>query len=123
MDKSKAMEIFVPSDLFKKMKIGNQCNNIENGFINKSFFFQNKEIVIIGGISSKIWGYHVVDIENYKEDIEPLFYIHHRDQVKKGKREIGYKYQKTRFGSRTVIFVGSQINIMAADNEVQLELF
>lgn len=123
------MEIKVSKPLFDKMCNGVQCANIGNGFVSKTFFFQNKEIVITGSMSSgrsgysKIWGHYVIDIENYKEDITPLSYNNHRNEVDKGKRERGYRYQKTRFGSRTIVFIGEQITIIPADSGVQLELF
>ena len=65
----------------------------------------------------------MIDIENYKEDTTPLSYNNHRNEVDKGKRERGYRYQKTRFGSRTIVFIGEQITIIPADSGVQLELF
>lgn len=123
------MEIKVPKTLFEKMCNGVQCTNIGNGFVNKTFFFQNNEIVITGSMSSgrssysQIWGHYVIDIEKFREDIIPLSYNQHRNEVDKGKRERGYRYQKTRFGARTLVFVGERITVFPVDSGVQLELF
>lgn len=59
------MQISIPKPLFDKMCRGVQCSNISEGYITKTFFFQNKEIVITGTMSLgvagyiEIWGHYV----------------------------------------------------------------
>lgn len=119
----------IPKPLFDKMCKGVQCMHISEGYVNESFFFQNKEIVITGTISSgvagyiQIWGHYIVDLENYKEDLKPLSRSEHWDAVCEGKRERGYRGQKTKFGKRTVVFIGEVVTFLPLNMVVQLELF
>lgn len=123
------MQISIPKPLFDNMCRGVQCANISEGYITKTFFFQNKEIVITGSRSSKvagyieIWGHYVVDIENYKGDLKPLNGNDHWNEVQDGKRERGYKAQKTKYGKRTIVFIGESITFVPLMVDIQLELF
>lgn len=123
------MNVEVPKHLFEKMCEGSQCQNIAEGYVNKTFFFQNREIVTTGTKSSgkegwlSCWGHYVVDIELYKDDLKPMNRDEHWDAVSKGKRERGYKAQKTKFGERTIVFIGESITFIPVNSGVQLELF
>jgi hypothetical protein len=121
--------IRVPINLFDKMCKGVQCMEISDGYVNQSFFFKNKEVVITGTMSSgvkgyiRIWGHYIVDIENYKEDLKPLNRSEHWIQVSDGKRERGYRGQKSKYGNRTIVFIGEKLTFDPLHDEVQLELF
>lgn len=123
------MEIVVSKKEFEKMLNGVQCSNISNGFISKTFFYKNREFVMTSSIGSrdskttKIFGFSVIDIERYKGTIVPLYYIEHSSEVQSGLRERGYKLQKTRLGSRTIVFVGEEITFIPGEENLQLELF
>ena len=121
--------IQVAKPLFDKMCKGVQCMHISEGYVNETFFFQNREVVITGTMSSgvagyiQIWGHYVVDLENYKEDLTPLNRSEHWNEVFDGKRERGYRGQKTKFGKRIIVFIGEVLTFLPLNMEVQLELF
>lgn len=121
--------IKVPVQLFNKMCKGVQCMNISEGFVNETFFYQNREVVITGTMSSgvagyiQIWGHYVTDLESYKGDLIPLDRTEHWFAVCDGKRERGYRGQKTIFGKRTIVFIDEKITFLPKSVELQLELF
>lgn len=122
------MKVTVPKPLFDKMCDGNQCTQISEGYVNKTFFFRNKEIVITGTKSSasgftEIWGHYIVDIEHYNGDLKPLNRDDHWKEVQQNKRERGYKAQKTKFGKRTIVFIGDVVTFVSTYSDVQLQLF
>lgn len=123
------MKTEVPKPLFDKMCRGNQCKNLSEGYVSKTFFFQNKEIVITGTMSSAaagyscIWGHYVVDIDLYKDELKPVDREEYWKEVMKGKRQRGYKAQKTKFGERTIVLIGEVLTFVPVNSGIQLELF
>lgn len=122
-------DIKVPRPKFEEMKRAVACNQLGDGYVSETVYFNNSEYVITGSIGSyvtgttKVWGHRVVDLHKYEGDLKPLTNNEHYLAVINGERERGYNGQKTRHGKRTIVLVGDLLDFVPTDDGTQISLF
>ena len=126
MSKQNPTEVTRPK--FDEMCAKVSCQFIMDGYVKDTVFVNGVEYVITGSIGSgnggttHVWGHKVIDLHKYNGDLPVLDHLQHLQAVYAGERERGYRGQSTKYGERTILFIGEQIEFIPTDEGQQMSL-
>ncbi|GAB2549634.1 hypothetical protein [Spirosoma aerophilum] len=125
------VELFVPESKFEEADKMYSAQSIAESGTCKTFFWQNKEYVSVGGMSSfhtgtiHVEAYQVVDLVTYQGALEPLKYNKHHQRQVELSLERGYNAMLVTVGKgkRPVVMIDPRILFKKLEVGKQLSIF